>query len=173
MRQPPGRCSRPSRSDLAALPHNVEKADLGKDKGIYYRLQAGSFTDKKDAASLCGSLQKRAIECMVVESKQVSMNDTSASAQPTSSSITGTGLTTVRGPRKRAAPYRSGPFLFALLQGDAMAAVDDEDRAINVAAGFRRQQQQRAIEFMNLTGPAHRISLNDRRRRPGCRGTPC
>jgi Flp pilus assembly protein TadD len=72
-------------SDLAALPHNVEKADLGKDKGIYYRLQAGSFTDRKDAASLCGSLQKRAIECMVVESKQVSMNDTSASAEPTTS----------------------------------------------------------------------------------------
>jgi len=65
-------------ADLAALPHNVEKADLGKDKGIYYRLQAGSFADKKDATSLCSSLQKRSIECMVVESKQVSMNETPA-----------------------------------------------------------------------------------------------
>jgi Flp pilus assembly protein TadD len=71
-------------SDLAALPHNVEKADLGKDKGIYYRLQAGTFADKKDATSLCTSLQKRAIECMVVESKQVSMNDI-PSAQPATS----------------------------------------------------------------------------------------
>jgi Flp pilus assembly protein TadD len=67
-------------SDLAALPHNVEKADLGKDKGIYYRLQAGSFADIKDANSLCSSLQKRSIECMVVEAKQVSMNSTAASA---------------------------------------------------------------------------------------------
>lgn len=66
-------------SDLAALPHNVEKADLGKDKGIYYRLQAGTFADIKDAKSLCSSLQKRSIECMVVESKQVSMNSAAAS----------------------------------------------------------------------------------------------
>lgn len=66
-------------SDLAALPHNVEKADLGKDKGIYYRLQAGSFADIKDAKSLCGKLQKRSIECMVVEAKQVSMNSAAAS----------------------------------------------------------------------------------------------
>jgi len=72
-------------ADLAALPHNVEKADLGKDKGIYYRLQAGSFADIKDAKSLCSSLQKRAIECMVVESKQMSMNNAPVSAQPVSS----------------------------------------------------------------------------------------
>jgi cell division septation protein DedD len=72
-------------ADLAALPHHVEKADLGKDKGIYYRLQAGSFANMEDAKSLCTSLKKRAIECMVVETKQVSMNSAPASTQPATS----------------------------------------------------------------------------------------
>jgi len=69
---------------FAALPHNVEKADLGKDKGIYYRLQAGSFVDMKEAQSLCNSLKKRSIECMVVEAKQMSMNNSPAAPSATS-----------------------------------------------------------------------------------------
>jgi Flp pilus assembly protein TadD len=69
---------------FAALPHNVEKADLGKDKGIYYRLQAGSFADMKEAQSLCNSLKKRSIECMVVEAKQMSMNNSPAASSTTS-----------------------------------------------------------------------------------------
>ena len=69
---------------FAALPHNVEKADLGKDKGIYYRLQAGSFVDMKEAQSLCNSLKKRSIECMVVEAKQMSMNNAPAAPSTTS-----------------------------------------------------------------------------------------
>ncbi|MFM9844742.1 MAG: tetratricopeptide repeat protein [Dongiaceae bacterium] len=69
---------------FAALPHNVEKADLGKDKGIYYRLQAGSFVDMKEANSLCNSLKKRSIECMVVEAKQMSMNNAPAAPSTTS-----------------------------------------------------------------------------------------
>jgi Flp pilus assembly protein TadD len=69
---------------FAALPHNVEKADLGKDKGIYYRLQAGSFVDMKEAKSLCNSLKKRSIECMVVEAKQMSMNNSPAAPSTTS-----------------------------------------------------------------------------------------
>lgn len=74
-----------SQKDLfATLPHNVEKADLGKDKGIYYRLQAGSFVDMKEAKSLCNSLKKRSIECMVVEAKQMSMNNSPAATSTTS-----------------------------------------------------------------------------------------
>ncbi len=69
---------------FAALPHNVEKADLGKDKGIYYRLQAGSFADMKEAKSLCNTLKKRSIECMVVEAKQMSMNNSPAASSTTS-----------------------------------------------------------------------------------------
>jgi hypothetical protein len=52
---------------LAKLPHSVAKADLGTDKGVYYRLQAGAFNDRKDAKALCSDLQTRAIDCMVVE----------------------------------------------------------------------------------------------------------
>jgi Flp pilus assembly protein TadD len=52
---------------LAKLPHSVAKADLGADKGVYYRLQAGAFNDRKDAKALCSDLQTRAIDCMVVE----------------------------------------------------------------------------------------------------------
>lgn len=52
---------------LATLPHAVAKADLGTDKGVFYRLQAGSFSDRKDAKALCSDLQDRSIDCMVVE----------------------------------------------------------------------------------------------------------
>jgi Flp pilus assembly protein TadD len=62
---------------LGKLPHSVAKADLGADKGIYYRLQAGAFDDRKDATALCSDLKSRAIDCMVVEAQaptQQSMN---------------------------------------------------------------------------------------------------
>ena len=62
---------------LAKLPHAVAKADLGADKGIYYRLQAGSFNDRKDAKALCSDLKDRSIDCMVVEAAP-------ATAAPTS-----------------------------------------------------------------------------------------
>ncbi len=52
---------------LAKLPHSVAKADLGADQGIYYRLQAGAFSDRHAAKALCTNLQTRAIDCMVVE----------------------------------------------------------------------------------------------------------
>lgn len=52
---------------LSKLPHAVAKADLGTDKGVYYRLQAGSFSDRKDAKALCSNLKDRSIDCMVVE----------------------------------------------------------------------------------------------------------
>lgn len=53
---------------LAGLPHSVNKTDLGAEKGVFYRLQAGSFGSKDDARSLCTGLKSRAIDCMVVES---------------------------------------------------------------------------------------------------------
>jgi cell division septation protein DedD len=52
---------------LAKLPHAVAKADLGADKGIYYRLQAGSFSNRNDAKALCADLKDHSIDCMVVE----------------------------------------------------------------------------------------------------------
>jgi hypothetical protein len=52
---------------LDGLPYHVEKADLGADKGIFYRLKAGSFGDIAKAKALCSDLKTRAVDCMVVE----------------------------------------------------------------------------------------------------------
>jgi hypothetical protein len=52
---------------LAKLPHAVAKADLGAEKGVFYRLQAGSFSDRNDAKALCSDLKDHSIDCMVVE----------------------------------------------------------------------------------------------------------
>lgn len=63
---------------LSKLPHAVAKADLGVEKGVFYRLQAGSFSDRKEAKALCSDLKNHSIDCMVVEA-------TPATAAPTSS----------------------------------------------------------------------------------------
>jgi Flp pilus assembly protein TadD len=63
---------------LAKLPHAVAKADLGAEKGVFYRLQAGSFSDRKEAKALCSDLKDHSIDCMVVEA-------TPATAAPGSS----------------------------------------------------------------------------------------
>jgi cell division septation protein DedD len=63
---------------LGKLPHEVAKADLGAEKGVFYRLQAGAFSDRKDAKALCSNLKDHSIDCMVVEA-------TPATATPTSS----------------------------------------------------------------------------------------
>lgn len=73
---------------LDGLPHSVAKADLGGTKGIYYRLQAGAFGDKKDAKALCSGLKSRSIDCMVVEATAAST--TAAPAKPTQQSMLAT-----------------------------------------------------------------------------------
>lgn len=45
----------------------IEKADLGGERGTYYRLQVGPFPDKPAAAALCAALRKRAASCIVVK----------------------------------------------------------------------------------------------------------
>ncbi|MGH6932838.1 MAG: SPOR domain-containing protein, partial [Dongiaceae bacterium] len=52
---------------LNGLPHHVEKADLGADKGIFFRLKTGTFDDIAKAKALCTDLKTRSIDCMVVE----------------------------------------------------------------------------------------------------------
>jgi cell division septation protein DedD len=52
---------------LGKLPHAVAKADLGAEKGVFYRLQAGSFSDRNEAKALCSDLKNHSIDCMVVE----------------------------------------------------------------------------------------------------------
>tara|TARA_B100000315_G_scaffold256993_1_gene304429 strand:+ start:1693 stop:2664 length:972 start_codon:yes stop_codon:yes gene_type:complete len=52
-------------SVLGPLSLNVERADLGK-KGIFYRLRAGPVTDLAAAKSLCQSLAKLKVGCLVI-----------------------------------------------------------------------------------------------------------
>jgi cell division protein FtsN len=41
---------------LSGVSSNIQKADLG-DKGVWYRLRAGSFAEKNTAAALCDKLK--------------------------------------------------------------------------------------------------------------------
>jgi hypothetical protein len=64
---------------LSGLPHTVEKADLGTDKGgVYFRLKAGSFSDIKQAKSLCKDLKVRSVDCMVIEATPASTSSASS-----------------------------------------------------------------------------------------------
>jgi cell division septation protein DedD len=44
----------------------VERVDLGPRKGVYYRIQAGAFSDRASAAEVCEALSQRDVDCMVV-----------------------------------------------------------------------------------------------------------
>jgi cell division septation protein DedD len=50
-------------SDFTA---RVERADLGAELGIYYRLRVGPMAGEAAAKSLCGKLKARNIDCLVV-----------------------------------------------------------------------------------------------------------
>ncbi len=49
-------------------PHSarVVRADLGGDKGVYYRLRIGPFAGGGEAKSLCDRLKARNVDCIVV-----------------------------------------------------------------------------------------------------------
>jgi hypothetical protein len=49
---------------LNGLSPHLEKADLGA-KGVYYRVQAGSFTDKAAARDICAKLKTKGQQCLV------------------------------------------------------------------------------------------------------------
>ena len=51
---------------LTDIGYSVERADLGSDKGVYYRLRTGSLADRSTAKALCSELQGREIDCLVV-----------------------------------------------------------------------------------------------------------
>lgn len=50
---------------LAALPMLVNRADLGPEKGIYYRIQVGEFTERSGADHLCERLKARGLGCLI------------------------------------------------------------------------------------------------------------
>lgn len=55
-------------SDLIGdLPVNIVKADLGPEKGIYYRLRVGPVPTGDEAKSLCSQLKKRKVGCFIVK----------------------------------------------------------------------------------------------------------
>lgn len=52
---------------LGELALSVERQDLGADRGIFYRLQAGPLESMAAANELCGALKTRKRDCIVVK----------------------------------------------------------------------------------------------------------
>ncbi len=44
----------------------VVRADLGVDKGVYFRLRVGPFAKRDDAKTMCAKLKARNVDCIVV-----------------------------------------------------------------------------------------------------------
>ena len=53
---------------LHDMGHQVQRADLGPDKGVLFRLRAGPIDTVESARSLCSALERRGIACFVVRS---------------------------------------------------------------------------------------------------------
>jgi cell division septation protein DedD len=51
---------------LGRLTLSITKADLGPEKGVFYRLRAGPVGDEAAARALCAKLARREMGCMVV-----------------------------------------------------------------------------------------------------------
>ncbi len=51
---------------LERLRPKVKKVDLGPEKGVYFRLEAGPLADRAAAVALCAALEERDVECFVV-----------------------------------------------------------------------------------------------------------
>ncbi|KAF0179731.1 MAG: SPOR domain-containing protein [Hyphomonadaceae bacterium] len=59
------RFSRRSPALFGAARKDVQQADLG-ERGIYFRVRAGYFADRADAAQFCGQVKSLGQECLVV-----------------------------------------------------------------------------------------------------------
>jgi Flp pilus assembly protein TadD/cell division protein FtsN len=51
---------------LNGLSYTVRSADLGPDKGVYFRLRVGPIGSTEAARNLCAALKERNVECFVV-----------------------------------------------------------------------------------------------------------
>ncbi len=51
---------------LSAFTARVERADLGAESGVYYRLRVGPMADETAAKTLCARLKTRNIDCLIV-----------------------------------------------------------------------------------------------------------
>jgi hypothetical protein len=52
---------------LGKLAFSTSRVDLGADKGIYYRIQAGPIADAKQATQNCAALKSRNVGCILVK----------------------------------------------------------------------------------------------------------
>lgn len=62
-----GRLQRAAPDVLGVLTLRVQRADLGGSKGVFYRVQAGPFSDEAGAASACAKLKGVQIDCLTVK----------------------------------------------------------------------------------------------------------
>ena len=60
-----GRIGKPHAALVSGLQPYIAEADLG-ERGLYYRLQLGPFSDKREAGTLCGALKERRVDCYIV-----------------------------------------------------------------------------------------------------------
>ncbi|MEE8274976.1 MAG: SPOR domain-containing protein [Alphaproteobacteria bacterium] len=56
-----------NRDLLGGLEPRVLRADLGAEKGVFYRLRAGPFAGAKEAKALCAKLKARSLDCLVIK----------------------------------------------------------------------------------------------------------
>lgn len=52
---------------IEKMPHRVAQVDLGAGKGIYHRLQVGTFETRAAAGALCRQLKTQGQDCLVVK----------------------------------------------------------------------------------------------------------
>lgn len=52
---------------LSKLQPQINRTDLGPNRGVYYRLQAGPLSEKILAEMLCGELKSRKVDCLLVQ----------------------------------------------------------------------------------------------------------
>ena len=56
-----------NRDLLGGVEPRVLRADLGAEKGVFYRLRAGPFAGAKEAKALCAKLKARSLDCLVIK----------------------------------------------------------------------------------------------------------
>lgn len=49
---------------IGELEPEIARADLGPERGVYYRLRAGRFGDRASAAALCAELAAKSVDCL-------------------------------------------------------------------------------------------------------------
>jgi hypothetical protein len=51
---------------LGSLALSIDRKDMGADKGVFFRMQAGPLASESDARGLCSRLKQRRVDCLIV-----------------------------------------------------------------------------------------------------------